>query len=132
MNLREETICNRITEWDKHQSDKRWNCVSDVFPVDSNNLSHHHRADLPVISVVQGVCSGVDRHTITNVHPVAQGGIEAKIGAKKREMMKHSPVVMAVKPVLPPSAIPAPDSINAVTGDVPKRLPIEIENASAQ
>jgi hypothetical protein len=35
--------------------------------------------------------------------PVAQGGIDAKMGAKKSEMKKHIPVVMAVKPVRPPS-----------------------------
>ena len=66
------------------------------------------------------------------MHPVAHGGMEARIGAKNRDIMKHNPVVTAVSPVLPPSAIPAPDSMNAVTGDVPNRLPIEIENASAQ
>jgi hypothetical protein len=53
-----------------------------------------------------------------SVHPVAQGGIEAKIGAKNIDSKKHSPVVTAVKPVRPPSAIPAPDSIKAVTTQV--------------
>jgi len=66
------------------------------------------------------------------VHPVAQGGIDAKIGAKKMEMMKQIPVVTAVRPVLPPSAIPEPDSMNAVTGDSPSKLPTEILNASVQ
>jgi hypothetical protein len=50
-----------------------------------------------------------------SVHPVAHGGTEANIGAKNIDKMKQSPVVTAVKPVLPPSAIPAPDSMNAVT-----------------
>jgi hypothetical protein len=35
--------------------------------------------------------------------PVAQGGMDAKMGAKKREMKKSTPVVMAVRPVRPPS-----------------------------
>jgi hypothetical protein len=39
--------------------------------------------------------------------------MDAKIGAKNMEMRKQRPQVMAVKPVLPPSAIPAPDSITA-------------------
>jgi len=39
--------------------------------------------------------------------PVAQGGMEAKIGAKKREMKKQMPVVIAVRPVRPPSWMPA-------------------------
>jgi len=66
------------------------------------------------------------------VQPVAHGGIDAKIGAKKMEMMKHSPVVKAVSPVRPPSAIPEPDSINAVTGEIPSKLPITMEKASVQ
>jgi hypothetical protein len=66
------------------------------------------------------------------VQPVAHGGIEAKIGAKKMQIKKQRPVVMAVRPVLPPSAIPAPDSMKAVTGDVPKSAPIEIISESVQ
>jgi hypothetical protein len=66
------------------------------------------------------------------VHPVAQGGIDANIGAKKIDNIKHNPVVNAVNPVLPPSAMPAPDSMKAVTGDVPIRLPIVMQNASVQ
>jgi hypothetical protein len=42
------------------------------------------------------------------VQPVAQGGIEAKIGAKKMDMKKQRPVVIAVRPVASPSEIPAP------------------------
>jgi hypothetical protein len=64
--------------------------------------------------------------TIMRVQPVAQGGIDEKIGAKNIEMKKHEPVVIAVRPVFPPSEMPAPDSMNAVTGDKPKREPIEI------
>ena len=59
--------------------------------------------------------------------PVAQGGIDAKIGAKKIEIKKQVPQVIAVKPVLPPSAMPAPDSMNAVTGEQPKSAPTEIQ-----
>lgn len=66
------------------------------------------------------------------VQPVAHGGMDAKMGAKKIEMIKQRPVIIAVKPVLPPSAIPEPDSINAVTGDVPSKAPIEIDNASTE
>ena len=64
-----------------------------------------------------------------SVQPVAHGGMEAKIGAKKIEMKKQTPVTIAVSPVLPPSAIPAPDSMKAVTGERPKREPIEIPEA---
>ncbi len=48
---------------------------------------------------------------MTNVQPVAHGGIDAKIGAKNIEMIKQRPVTIAVRPVFPPSAMPAPDSI---------------------
>lgn len=61
---------------------------------------------------------------------MAHGGIEAKMGAKKIEMKKQNPVTIAVKPVLPPSEIPAPDSMNAVTGDKPRSEPIEIPKAA--
>ncbi len=70
--------------------------------------------------------------TRIKVQPVAQGGIDAKIGAKKIDIRKQTPVVIAVSPVLPPSVMPAPDSINAVTGEQPRRLPIEIIMASVQ
>src|SRR4051812_44333848 len=70
--------------------------------------------------------------TMTSVQPVAQGGIEAKIGAKKMEMKKQMPVNMAVSPVLPPSEIPAPDSMYAVTGGQPISEPIEIPRASTE
>ncbi len=59
---------------------------------------------------------------------MAHGGMEAKMGAKKMEMKKQTPVVMAVSPVFPPSLIPAPDSMKAVTGGVPKRAPMEMRN----
>lgn len=68
--------------------------------------------------------------TIIKVHPVAHGGMEAKIGAKKMEIKKHNPVTIAVIPVLPPSEIPAADSMKAVTGERPKREPIEIPKAA--
>jgi hypothetical protein len=70
--------------------------------------------------------------TRTRVQPVAHGGIDAKMGAKNREMKKQRPVVIAARPVRPPSAIPAPDSIKAVTGEVPNKDPIEMEIASVQ
>ena len=43
---------------------------------------------------------------ITKAPPVAHAGILAKMGAKKMEMKKQTPLAMAVKPVFPPSEIP--------------------------
>ena len=42
--------------------------------------------------------------TIVNAPPVAHGGNDEKMGAKKMDMKNMIPVVMAVNPVLPPSA----------------------------
>lgn len=54
------------------------------------------------------------------------------MGAKKREIKKQVPVVMAVNPVFPPSAIPAPDSMKAVTGETPRRAPTVMQMESVQ
>lgn len=71
-------------------------------------------------------------HTNTKVHPVAHGGTLANMGAKKMESKKQMPVVIAVRPVLPPSEIPAPDSTKAETGESPNNEPMEIQSASVQ
>jgi len=55
-----------------------------------------------------------------------------KMGAKNREIKKKTPVVMLVRPLLPPAAMPAPDSTKAVTGEEPKREAMEIQIASVQ
>lgn len=70
--------------------------------------------------------------TMMSAHPVAQGGTEAKIGAKKIDTMKRRPVTMLVSPVRPPSPIPAPLSMKAVQGDEPNKEPIDIKAASVQ
>lgn len=41
--------------------------------------------------------------TMTSAPPVAHAGIDAKIGAKKTQTKNMIPMVMAVRPVLPPS-----------------------------
>lgn len=66
------------------------------------------------------------------MHPVAHDGILAKMGAKKIEMKKQIPVTQAVIPVVPPSEMPAPDSMKAVTGGQPKRDPIVMPIASTR
>lgn len=64
--------------------------------------------------------------------PVAHGGTEEKIGPNIIAKRKKRPVVMAVSPVQPPAAIPAPLSIKAVTGEQPKRALMDILIASQQ
>lgn len=70
--------------------------------------------------------------TMTRAPPVAQDGIDAKMGAKKTDTKNAIPVEIAVMPVLPPSEIPVALSMNAVTGEVPMRAPILILKASTQ
>ena len=84
------------------------------------------------IQLTEVTCRIIMQPTRTSVQPVAQGGMEAKIGAKKMEMRKQMPVVMAVRPVRPPSVTPAPDSMKAVVGEQPKREEMEIMMASVQ
>ncbi len=43
--------------------------------------------------------------TMVNAPPVAQDGMDAKMGAKKMDTKNIIPVMTAVKPVLPPSVI---------------------------
>ena len=43
--------------------------------------------------------------TMTRAPPVAHGGMEAKIGAKKTETKNIRPVTMPVMPVFPPSGV---------------------------
>jgi hypothetical protein len=75
-------------------------------------------------------CRIIMQPTMTNVQPVAHGGIDASIGAKNREIRKQNPVTMADSPVRPPCAIPDPDSTNAVIGARPRSDPTDIKNAS--
>ena len=77
-------------------------------------------------------CRIIIQPTRIRVQPVAQGGIEAKIGAKNMEIKKQTPVVIAVRPVRPPSVIPAPDSMKAVHGEQPNSDPTEMVIASQQ
>jgi len=58
--------------------------------------------------------------------------MDANIGAKKTAPMKQRPATMAVSPVRPPSAIPAPLSMKAVTGEQPKSAAMDINAASMQ
>ena len=51
---------------------------------------------------------------------------------KKIEIKNAIPVVMPAMPVFASSAMPVDDSTNSVTGDVPKRAPIKMQNPSTQ
>ena len=74
----------------------------------------------------------INAPTTTNAPPVAHGGIDAMIGAKKILKKKYVPMMTAVNPVRAPASTPDPDSIYDVTGVKLKILPNIVANASAE
>ena len=62
---------------------------------------------------------------------VAKDGIAKKIGDKIIDIKNNNPVVIAVKPVLPPEATPEALSTKVVVVDVPKIAPATVAIASA-
>ena len=62
---------------------------------------------------------------------VANAGIAVNIGEKNNDKKNNAAIVNPANPVLPPSAIPAADSMNATGVDVPKHAPIVEPTASA-
>ena len=69
--------------------------------------------------------------TIISAGAVANPGIARKIGDKNRETKNINPVVIAVRPVFPPSATPALDSTKLVMVEVPIIEPATVPTASA-
>lgn len=130
--LRNETVCNAVGERYEGHDYKRRQYITNIVPVDLCNLTNHHTADLSLIISHKLSLYTTFGLTMINVQPVAHGGSEAKIGAKKMETKKHNPETMAVIPVRPPSAMPAPLSMNAVTGEDPNKAPMEMKKASVQ
>ena len=63
---------------------------------------------------------------------VAKDGIAKKIGDKIIDIKNNNPVVIAVKPVLPPEATPEALSTKVVVVDVPKIAPTTVAIASAR
>ena len=43
---RNQTICNRITEWHEGECDEGRDCIPDISPVDAGYLAHHHAPNL--------------------------------------------------------------------------------------
>lgn len=132
--LRYETISYAVAEGYECDGHERRNCIADVAPVDSRHLAYHQAANLETHQQNHSNAGKQPTEKLTkiSVHPVAQGGILANIGAKKMDTKKHNPVTIAVKPVRPPSAIPAPLSMKAVTGEQPSKDPMLIHAASIQ
>ena len=65
----------------------------------------------------------INKPTTINTGAVAATGMTISNGAKKRDAINKPAIVSAVKPVRPPSAMPAADSTATICGDVPTALP---------
>ena len=68
----------------------------------------------------------INTPTYTNAAEQAALGMNANKGIKKIARINKIAVDQAVKPVLPPAAIPEPDSTNVVTVEVPKTAPAQV------
>ena len=77
-------------------------------------------------------CCIIMNPTMISAGAVANEGTVRKIGEKNSESTKNAPVVSAVSPVRPPSAIPEVDSTNVVIVDVPRPAPTVVATASAR
>ena len=73
----------------------------------------------------------IRKPTMTNAGAVAKAGIAIKIGDKNRAIMKRTAIVIAVRPVLPPSDTPDALSTYDVVVDTPKHAPAVVATASA-
>ncbi|KAH0468531.1 hypothetical protein IEQ34_003564 [Dendrobium chrysotoxum] len=70
--------------------------------------------------------------TITSAGPTAQVGTLVNTGVKNMAATKHTAVATAVNPVLPPSFIPAVDSMYVVIVVVPIAAPTIVDPASTK
>ena len=75
-------------------------------------------------------CCIIKKPTIISAGAVANAGIAKNTGEKNNAAKNKQPAVNAVKPVLPPSAMPADDSTKVVIVDVPKSEPAVVPIAS--
>lgn len=132
-----QAVGDVVQERNANDENEGWNGVAVVRPVDGDGCgrrskeasdrltsSNSIRNNSPLLAIIEP--------TMIKVQPVAQDGMLAKMGAKKSEMKKRNDVMSAERPVLPPSAIPAALSMNAVDGELPMSAPMEMANESAR
>ena len=75
--------------------------------------------------------SNIRKPTKIRAGAVAKEGMEVNRGENRVAHRKRTPVVMAVRPVRPPTATPAEDSTKVVVVEVPSTAPAEVATASA-
>ena len=83
-----------------------------------------------LVQLILATCCIIKKPTIISAGAVANAGIAKNIGDRNSDTANRQPAVTAVKPVLPPSAMPADDSTKVVIVDVPKSEPVVVPIAS--
>lgn len=81
---------------------------------------------------ILATCCVMKKPTTMRAGAVANEGMVRKRGEKKRDSKNSAPVTMAVRPVLPPSAMPAEDSTKVVMVEVPNMAPMVVPTESAR
>ena len=76
-------------------------------------------------------CCIIKKPTMIKAGAVAKAGIVRNNGVRNKATKNKMPVTTLVKPVRPPSVIPAEDSTKVVIVEVPKTAPIVVPTASA-
>src|SRR5699024_11420825 len=77
------------------------------------------------------ICIAINAPTIINAGAVISVVMTARIGEKNKAIAKQVAIITDVKPVLPPTAIPAEDSTLVAGVDVPSIAPATLAEQSA-
>jgi len=88
-------------------------------------------ASVKSLKLILNIELAIKNPTSISIGAVAWGGIETNNGAKNNEIKNKIPVITAVNPVLPPTAIPDPLSTVVASVDVPNTEDIVVETDSA-
>ena len=76
------------------------------------------------VQLMRRISIAINAPTIINAADVTSTEITLTSGEKNRATTKHAAITTDVKPVFPPTAIPAEDSTLVAGVDVPKIAPI--------
>lgn len=95
-------------------------------------VTKHGMTMVKLLQLILLISVAIRAPTIIRAGAVTSGVTMDKIGEKNKETVKQADITMAVKPVLPPTAIPAEDSTNEAVVDVPKTEPAMVDMESAR
>ena len=82
-------------------------------------------------TVVEAPKGPINTPTYIKAAEAASIGMNANKGSKNIDNKNNIAIVKLVRPVLPPSAIPAPDSTNVLTVEVPTKALKQVVTESA-